>query len=143
MPPCTARTGEPAAAPISMPLRWIEVPKEPVVERPKRVSSGPASGQGRSPWKGRSGRSIAGAPLESGDRRLQALPRLIELADELRGQLTAAIQVVEHPAAFGDRLGGRGLEVRGLSAQARDLSLLRLQLGARRLVLRRAGGDVR
>ncbi len=134
MPPCTARTGEPAAAPISMPLRWIEVPKVPVVERPKRVSTGPASGHGRSPWNGRSGRSTAGAPSSPASvdcsrcRACSSSPTNCAASSRRRSSSSSIrVRSATAWAAAASRFDGLG-------AQPRDLPLLRLQLGARRLL---------
>ena len=44
---------------ISMPLRWMAVPKRLLVCRPKRELIGPRAGQGSAPWNGRKGSDVS------------------------------------------------------------------------------------
>ena len=119
-----------------MPLRWMVVPKVPVVERPKRDSTGPATGHGSSPWNGRSGRSTVAASPGIPDRvdcsrwRACSSSPTYSAASSRRRSSSSSIRVRSATAP-----GRRRLEVDGLGAQPRHLPLFGFQLGARRLLL--------
>ncbi len=134
MPPCTARTGAPGAATISMPWRWCggagaglaaaEARPERTADRPRQVALERAQRQ--------VGRTRAGQAADGG---LQPRPGLFEFADVLRGQLAPPVEVVEQPGAFVHGAPGGGVEGGRFGAQPRHLALFGGELIARRLLV--------
>ena len=100
------------------------VPNRPAGTLPKRCTTLPVMGHGRSPRNGRIGSATTARRAGRRDRALHVALRFLQLRHELRGEIAPPIQVVNHPVAGVDGGIDRRFRARGVFLQRRDRGAL-------------------